>query len=94
MGLLLGNLRGQMAELIEGPMHLVPRLLAITAVHQRGGAGQPAASPAGDRRHHLQIAQQLGRGGALWARRRSLLYLPLRFQKHLRLSQNPLPHRG
>jgi hypothetical protein len=52
----LGNLRPQTAELLDGAIHLAPRLVAVAAVHQLGGAGQPPAGPVGDGRHHLQVA--------------------------------------
>ncbi len=84
MLLLPWNLRGQAAELLFGALDASPCALAFAAIHDLRGAGQPAAGPLGDRRHHLQIAQQFG--GCRYR-------LPLRFQKQPRLRQNPLPHR-
>ncbi len=83
--LLSGNLGGQPAELIDGPIDLAPRLLALAAIHL-DAVRQAPGRPARHGRHRLQLAQQLGgrRGG---------LAPPLHFQKQLRLLQNPPPHR-
>jgi hypothetical protein len=56
MFFVLGKLRGQPAELVHSAIHLALRLVAVAAVHQLGGAGQPPAGPVGDGRHHLQVA--------------------------------------
>jgi len=55
MLLLLGNLPGQTAELVHGAIHPAPRLVAVAAVPQRGGAGQTPAGPVSDGRHHFQV---------------------------------------
>jgi len=53
MLLLLGDLGGQTAELVEGAINLTPQFLALVAIHLGGDAGQPPTGPAGDRHHHL-----------------------------------------
>jgi len=60
---------------------------ALRAIQLDGGtASQSPVGPAGNRRYHLQIAQQGGDSSG----RRIRFALPLRFQKQLRLLQNPL----
>jgi hypothetical protein len=56
MGLLLGNLRGQAAELIQRAIDLALRFVALAAIHPLSGAGQSPTGSVGDRRHHVQVA--------------------------------------
>jgi hypothetical protein len=56
MCLLLGDLRGQAAELVQRAIDLALRFVALAAIHDLGCAGQPSAGPVGDGRHHLQVA--------------------------------------
>ena len=68
---------------------LMPRAFALLAIQLRGsGARQPPLGSVYNRGHQLQIAQQFGGCGC------GFLFLPLRFEKQLRLSQEALADRG
>jgi hypothetical protein len=68
--------RGQTIELLPRAIDFALRLEALGAIQLDGGtAGQSLVGPAGDRRHHLQIAQQFGDSIG----RRTGFALPLRF---------------
>ena len=58
---------------------------ALEGIEGHRGADQAPVRAASDRHHHLEIAQQLGDQG-----RRRIGWLPLHFQKQLRVFQNPL----
>jgi len=72
---------------VEGTIEGVSQLFALAAIHLHRGVRQSPVGTVGDGDHHLEIAQQFGDG----RRRRSELALPLRFEKQLRLFENPLP---
>jgi hypothetical protein len=75
-------------EFVEGAIQGVSQLFALTAIQVYPGVRQSPVGAVGDGDHHPQIAQQFGDGG----RRRSELALLLRFEKQLRLFENPLPN--
>ena len=81
------NRSRQLAELIEGAVDLPPRLFALLAIHLQNRLSRPPAGPLRNRHQYVEISQQL----ACRCGRCSPLSLPLRFQKQLRLFQNPLP---
>ena len=67
----------QAAELAFNALDLLPRHPALRSIQFHGRrARQPPTRTVDDRGRYLQIAQQFGRGGALWTR----LHLPLRFE--------------
>jgi hypothetical protein len=82
------DLGGQTVKFLAGTIKLVPHFMALAAIQLDRGAHQSSAGAVGDGHHHLEVAQQLGDRG----RRGSELALPLRFEKQLRLFQNPLPN--
>jgi hypothetical protein len=71
---------------VARPFDLPLQLGALRTIQFDGGAAQPPVGPAGDRRYHLQLAQQLGGTGC--CRRR--LALPLDLEKQLRSFQDSL----
>ena len=78
-------------QLLHRALDLALRLDAFPTIQLDGDrARQSPVSTARDRHYHLQIAQQLGGsvGGIIG------FALPLRFQKQLRLFQNPLTNGG
>lgn len=68
-------------------LDVLARGFPLRAVHQRAGADEPPVRTPGDSHHHLQIPHQFHRG---WRCRRRWTGLSLRFQKQMRLFQNPL----
>ncbi len=80
------DLCGQTVEFVENALDLALRFHALQVIQLDGGASQPTIRPAGDRRNHLQIAQQ-GGDSVGW---RIGFALPLRLQKQLRLFQDAL----
>jgi len=87
--LLLWDFPGQTVKLALQAIDLVSRGLALLVVDLGAGrARQPAGGAVHDGDRHLQIAQQCG------ARcRRGLGFLPLCFEKQLRLVENSFPDR-
>ena len=80
-------------ELSFNALDLMPRGVALRRIEFCClRAGDPPMDPIHNRGNHLQIADQFGAGGALWAQRD--LLLPLRFEKQRRIVQNPLANRG
>jgi hypothetical protein len=78
-------------ELLHRALDLALRLDAFRTIQLDGDrARQPPVGTARNRYYHLQIAQQLGG----FVGRRIGFALPLRFQKQLRLFQNPLTNGG
>jgi hypothetical protein len=56
-----GDFRGQTIEFLPRAIDLALRRDALRTVQLDGGTvGQSSVGPAGDRHHHLQIAQQCG----------------------------------
>lgn len=84
--LLLSDSLVQIFQLVERALNVLARGLQLRTIHQRGGAPEPPAGPPGDRHRHLQIPHQFHP-----RRRRGRTGLFLRFQKQVRLFQNPLP---
>jgi len=77
------------AQLALNALDLMLNRLALLTVHFRDrGSAQSPLRPVHDRRHHLQIADQLGPSPG----RSVLLGLPLRFEEQLRGIQNPFAH--
>ena len=71
-----GDFCGQTIEFLPRALDLALRREALRAIQLDGGAaGQSPVGPAGDRRYHLQIAQQCSDSSG----RRIGLALPLRF---------------
>lgn len=66
---------------------LLARGFQLRAVHQRTCAGEPPVRTPGDSHHHLQIPHQFQRRRCCRRRGTGLF---LRFQKQLRLFENPL----
>lgn len=67
------------------------RLVQFLVIHQGKGAQRTPAGAVGDRQHRVQVVQQLGdRGSGRLLR----IDFALRFQKKLRLFQDPLPRAG
>jgi len=66
MRLLLCHSLAHTAELAQGAVDLLPRLLTLAVFHLWCGHVQPPAGTVHNRQHHFQIAQQF-RG---WCRRR------------------------
>ena len=75
-------------ELFSNPLDLLPRGFALLVIQFRcRPAGEPPMGAVHHRRHHLQIADQLGG----WLRRGFLL--PLRFEKQRGILQKALADR-
>src|SRR5271169_5814559 len=54
---------GQALQFLERSLDLVLQRGALRTIQFEGGAGQTPVGPAGNRRYHLQVAQQLGNAG-------------------------------
>lgn len=77
-----------MFQFLQRALDVLARGFQLRVVHQRSGAGEPPAGTPGDGHHHLQIPHQFHRGRRC---RRRWTGLFLRFEKHLRFLENPLP---
>ncbi len=87
---LLWDFGCQTAEFVPCLIDLALDFGALQGIEGDRGSDQASVRPAGDRHHHLEITQQLGkqgRGRIGWA-------LPLHFQKQLGIFENPLPNRS
>jgi hypothetical protein len=69
----------------------VTRLVQFLVIHQGNRAQRPPPGSVGDCQDHLQIAAEFGADGS---RRLLTTRLALRFQKKLRLFEDPSPHVG
>jgi hypothetical protein len=91
MGLLLclwgGDFVGETAEFVLRPLDLVVQLPALRAIYFNRGSSQSPVGSADDGYRYVQVAHQ--RSHPI-SRRWIGFTLPLRFQKQLRLLQNPL----
>lgn len=77
-----------MAQILHGAFDLALRSVELVLVHQGCCPRQTPAGTVGDGQHHIQIPQQFIGDG--WRLGFGLL---LRFEKQLRLLDNPLPYR-
>ena len=78
---------GEAAEFVLSAFDLAVQLRALPAIQLDGGSSQSPVGPAEDGHHDFQVAQQ--RSNSIGGRRIDFT-LSLRFQKQLRLLQNPL----